>query len=145
MWSSGNYLVAAIILLILTITAGSATTQVPTQTPYTYECGNPPTTCVGYTTSYTTEYTGTGLALLFLIFSIYCFVKYPSRKRQEKEEEASATAYDSSPSVEPATPQFAPPSPPAPPTERYCPSCGMGSARTATFCGGCGKPLPPPP
>jgi hypothetical protein len=37
-----------------------------------------------------------------------------------------------------------PPPPPPPLAERYCPSCGMGNARVAAFCGKCGKPLPPP-
>lgn len=28
--------------------------------------------------------------------------------------------------------------------ERYCPYCGQGNLRAATFCQRCGKPLPPP-
>jgi len=29
-------------------------------------------------------------------------------------------------------------------SERFCPTCGRGNARTSAFCQGCGKPLPPP-
>jgi len=63
-----------------------------------------------------------------------------------------------SPSPYPPGVEFgAPPAPPAPATsppvvppplpsaERFCPSCGSGSARAAAFCRSCGTPLPPPP
>lgn len=47
------------------------------------------------------------------------------------------------------SPQYvAPPVQPSPPraiADRFCPSCGTGAARSATFCNTCGKPLPPPP
>ena len=39
---------------------------------------------------------------------------------------------------------YPPPPPPPPPAGRYCPSCGRGNARAASFCQGCGKPLPAP-
>jgi hypothetical protein len=32
-----------------------------------------------------------------------------------------------------------------PVAERYCPTCGTGSARVYAFCQKCGRPLPPPP
>ena len=61
--------------------------------------------------------------------------------------------YQQAPPLVPASPVYAQsppgavPSPIPPltqPAERYCPACGAGNSRASTFCGKCGKSLPPP-
>jgi type II secretory pathway pseudopilin PulG len=79
------------------------------------------------------------MGLVLLVIGLY---RWHGERPKEPTTQPNPEAVSSQ---NPPSPPYAPPPPSASPTERYCPSCGMGSARTATFCGGCGKPLPPPP
>jgi hypothetical protein len=156
MWTSRDFLIAGIVLLILALITGSATTRTPTQTPYEYECGNPPQECVGYNTSYTTVYSESGLAVIFLITSIVCFVSYFSRKSEENKQRISAATrashppgpnsytptppYVPSPSSIPtvaAPPPIVKPTPPssavAPPSTPFCSTCGKPTSYIAQY------------